>query len=445
MATIINTVSAPAGRGKTTKYAEPRIKQGGVIFVTPHHRLLDEMESRVEIKDGNWFRRATQPLHVIDSRQEGLPVGVRVASFLNPEEDTQDMTAVTRMLHSMQSLGITWEAFRDLSPDDVRGREVVIDGTPPCITTVHLRPATWDFLVRGGWITAAAGDVEADGLNVPVEVGMTVTLTVAGRKQATPLTYDGSLDRELAKVLSFIDAAPTKIMNKQGGHFYALQELDPELFRAAGKVTIMSASLNTGYFKEYSKRHGFKLEEASHGLDDTPLRCPNVEIFYALDSTRPGSKHLIDKNLTALNRLSEQCLQPSRNGSLATQEPDSVLGFFNAGIDMKLPGSSAKLKPGTLGINKYQTCDRVIYLAATQAGPGELAAVQLHLGLPKRPSTTTRHYDAMYQGIMRSRLRVDPNAPVKILVLTKRDAEEMAKKLGAIIPVSQCLPKVKFE
>lgn len=82
------------------------------------------------------------------------------------------------------------------------------------------------------------------------------------------------------------------------------------------------------------------------------------------------------------------------------------------------------------GSNKYREAELAIYLGAARWKPSHVKSIEALAGRQAHALDEARHVENIYQFSMRTRLRVDPLSNVKLVVPTKKDATELAKRLG---------------
>lgn len=432
----IDVLSAPCARGKTRNFAVPYMLANPdqkFIFVSPLIDLLCEVEEQIENITGldlgldNFAYGPGRLWARLDSQK-----CKKVGNAIREHFDQSDIGGID---WSARIVGITHQAINLLSDEQLADRVMIVDETPEFISVWGERTGIWDMHTR-------SEDKGGNG-SIKEQAGQ-ISLTLAGRllmNAAAGGDYGNALGRFLRK----INSCPTYRLDEQK----VWQQIDPKVIIAAQRVILMSARPNARYLLEWAAYNSIEvgyMDAEEHGLDVSPHRCVNVEIFYAEDTGRRTSKTALSKGLA---KQLGSILKPLREsgGSMAGGNGYIVAinksGGFYTGL-AKAFKKSRILSPTVRGVNEHKDCDRAYWLAAIQPDKTVLDLIKRKFPIKRGRDQIIHdfHIEALYQFVFRTILRTDENAHVKIFVPTKKDADELAAILGTD-KVSQCsgMPK----
>lgn len=411
----ITTLIAPCARGKTTRYAVPRmLAETGTkfLFVSPTKKLLSDTAADI-IKQGGSFLE-------FDRIDSALP---RVASRLQQQLSEDTASRITGICHA---------SLWTLTADMVKGRTVIIDEMPNWIEFIHESNDTWADLVSAGY--------------VDIQRGMFL-VTKEGRERCKEKGFAGRLGYATREILKQIGRAPTKLVASDT----AVQFLDPSVLEAADEVVLMCADVSAGYFPEWLTYHKASTKPADLAAYDIRLgqhECRNTSIFFAVDSDKFSSmSKLTGEWRETMQRLAKRGRCASDKGSLVHPDGTNHLAAVNVKAKAAFAdycGASNIISPTVRGSNDYTAKNTMIWLAALRPDPREIEHVRNLSGSSDTARTAdeimqSRHVEAIYQFVFRSALRLNEQAHVLVLVPTRRDAEALARILGTD-KIEQCKP-----
>lgn len=416
----INVLAVPAGRGKTHKCAVPRmLREKGTkfLYVAPLLKILDEVEEHIlEKLPGSRFSQVTAFSRIDSRRPTGEPISERLERKLGANIGSLDFAA--------RIVGVTHASLWHLTPEMVRDRVVIVDEMPAFLEfLITGRDKTWQRL-----LAVPALVTEVDGI---------VSLTPAGQAELNQRA-EGGVEKAIRKTLATIARAPAQRVSPKS----LLQMIPSDALAAAREMVVMAAVPDAGYFPEWCHLNGFRrqrLVPEEHGLDGSPHRCVNAEIYYAFDTGRFTSKTKVTGEWGGvLGRLVKD--SKASGGSLLHPAETRYLAAVNlgAGAIRQHLGAKNVLSPVVRGLNEYRDRNVMLWLAALQPDPHEIEIVRRLCPIrTAHEIIRSRHIEAAYQFVMRGELRDSNLAHVKILVPTRGDAEAMAKLLGTL-KISQC-------
>jgi len=434
----IQVLEVPCGRGKTTKFAVPTMKSSTTerfVYFAPTKAILAEVEKAFAPPPEKGSTKTKPQL---------------LREFIRIDSDTVGEGNVKRKacehlaeaephaeLFKARCLGLTHDTLGNLTPALAKGRTLIIDEMPQWFEVISEHADSWEALLAAGLI------------NINIQQGE-ITLTSKGNTLVNAPAARGPLTAAFKAFLRGLKC-PTRLAthemkDDQPKSGQAVRQFDPEVLRAASKVVLLVAESRANFFREYVRLHKFEtvnVDIAGLEIDPTPLKCVNATIFWMFPDPGLGSLVKIDRDWKAILASLRGITRPDRKGSLAGTSPYLVAANVKHQPKLaKLFDKSCIVSPTIRGENKYSTCDRMLWLAATRMSPTEFGPLGEFLGTTVSPeSRNIRHIENMYQFVMRGVLRGDNNASARILVLTKGDAEALAKQLG--VPnsnVNQCKP-----
>lgn len=415
----IKYVSGPAGSGKTHKMIQmlPKAIKGGQRFVI----ALPEKQNAVEVAER--IRSSNPYVRYSVINRDTVPQGEPVISAYLRELDRDDLDVII-ITHS------TMFAANFMSPGRRRW-DIIVDEVFDVDDMIQINLSeTGEHWLH---MFEAEDDIFTDSfvrLNVKREY----------RKYVSDLARNKNGDTLIESINSFLKAAcdPHRILwvrrtqwlrarNRTGGLLHIHTVLEPGFLDGYKSVTVMGANFSSSLLYLIWRKLGITFRR--HGsivVEDAPIRLgKNQEVKVEYLSEQKWSRNLLNR-IGGLRRLSE-----AFEGHLDDSEP--YLLALNKHMDFAdWSHGGTVVSPKCRGYNEYREYTKAVYLASLNDRSPHFGFLSLMFGITPEQLTNAKFHEAIYQTLMRTKLRTGEFTKVHFIVPDAFSAGYLADSIAGI-------------
>jgi hypothetical protein len=437
MPTIIQTVSAPTGGGKTysaSRYAIDQSLDGRkILIVQPTTQLIEQTFHEIKRLD----RKANVTAYHADDGRDG-PVHPRIANHFADSGERGEILIIThasfellRFIPSKARWNLIYDEAVQVDYAETfslnKNRQVLLDLIEPV-------PSTDDspyLLIK------SRNNHDAKGVAQNVSMDQ---VSENFRNLAAKLTNEHF---SIYVLKSQYDNFCTFAENDDARHQLAvLGILAPTMFDGFASVTVMGACLNESLMHHVWHRQGVTFKENT--VIKELLRYtehPNgnlLDIFYVTE--HPWSKNVRDTKVTEHSSV-KPVVNLVHQGVLNFFRSKTFVYMDNNGSKLTMPASAVRLPNVSHGLNTFQSYHHAVVFSALNPTPQHCKFLLEMAGLDAEQIRRGRYHQAVYQAASRISLRdINDQNRKQVVVMDKASAEHLARQfVGASI--SQ-LPKL---